>query len=363
MLNIAGFAREGSGEKNIYGVKGEEGEHPHHQLETSRDSDHKDVKLSREYLASRLDREVIPNQLSYGPQDVQRKGDKNTFYCEVCYVELNSLETMKSHTQGSKHQKKMLALEAEQEDKKRRGLVNPNDKLPGVRPIPNPPSAKVKVPIRLGERIRKSDDPVVGLRYVKEFLAESDPEMEPHYECRLCGNKGTSNSMFSHIMGGKHRQAYAEKIGHRGSYYNQRDLLKLARDNNENGSRISELLVTVTSDIEYPAWPAGKAPWAVERGGSGVPPPETRASSSSTLFSTRPSGARTDSVSGESRKKIGRLPPDYKPQSDDEARQMISVGRKMMEAAVRSEHSGLSRAEQDMVLGTLEKILERSRRR
>merc|ERR1712110_285599 len=98
-----------------------------------------------------------------------------------------------------------------------------------------------------------------------------------------------------------------------------------------------------------------------ERGGSGVPPPETRASSSSTLFSTRPSGARTDSVSGEARKKIGRLPPDYKPQSDDEARQMISVGRKMMEAAVRSEHSGLSRAEQDMVLGTLEKILERSR--
>ena len=99
MLNIAGFAREGSGEKNIYGVKREEGEHPHHQLETSRDSDHKDVKLSREYLASRLDREVIPNQLSYGPQDVQRKGDKNTFYCEVCYVELNSLEMMKSHTQ------------------------------------------------------------------------------------------------------------------------------------------------------------------------------------------------------------------------------------------------------------------------
>ena len=49
----------------------------------------------------------------YGPQDVQMKGDKNTFYCEVCYVEFNSLEMMKSHTQGSKHQKKILALEAE----------------------------------------------------------------------------------------------------------------------------------------------------------------------------------------------------------------------------------------------------------
>ena len=46
----------------------------------------------------------------YGPQDVQRKGDKNTSYCVVCYVELNSLEMMKSHSQGSKH--KMLAIEA-----------------------------------------------------------------------------------------------------------------------------------------------------------------------------------------------------------------------------------------------------------
>ena len=131
-------------------------------------------------------------------------------------MELNSLETMKSHTQGSKHLKKMNALQAKREENIRQGL--PQENLPGVKPIPNPPSAKVKVPIRLQERIRKSDDPVVGLRHVKEFLAESDPEMEPHYECRLCGNKGTSNSMFSHIMGGRHRQLFAEMIGHRGNF-------------------------------------------------------------------------------------------------------------------------------------------------
>lgn len=379
MINVAGFAREGSGEKNVYGVKREWDEEPDLQdvemKEASHESDHKDVKLGREFLASGLDKEVIPNQLSYGPQEVQRKGDKNTFYCEVrtrliynflsvnsiklkvCYVELNSLETMRSHTLGSKHQKKMLALEAKQEENVRQG--QPREKLPGVKPIPNPRSAKVKVPIRLQERIRQSNDPVVGLRYIKEFLAESDPEMEPHYECRLCGNKGTSNSMFSHIMGGKHRHAFAEEIGHRGSF-NQRDLLKLARDNNENGSRISALMETVTSDTEYPAWPAGKAPWAVERGGSGLPPPEARASSTSTSSMTR---VRTDSASGAHRRaKIGRLPPDYKPQSDEEAQKMISVGRKLMEMAVRSEHSGLSRAEQDQILGNLENILERGRK-
>ena len=47
----------------------------------------------------------------YSPQDVQRKGDENTSYCLVCYVELNRLEMMKSHSQGSKH-KKMLAIDA-----------------------------------------------------------------------------------------------------------------------------------------------------------------------------------------------------------------------------------------------------------
>ena len=82
MINVAGFAREGSGEKNVYGVK-REWDDDEEMKEASHERDHKDVKLSREFLASGLDKEVIPNQWSYGPQDVQRKGDKNTFYCEV----------------------------------------------------------------------------------------------------------------------------------------------------------------------------------------------------------------------------------------------------------------------------------------
>ena len=89
MFNIAGFAKEGAREDNVYGLKGEweEAEDPFDQDEktadTSHDRDHKDVKHSRDYLASGLDKEVIPNQWSYGTQEIQRKGDKNTFYCEV----------------------------------------------------------------------------------------------------------------------------------------------------------------------------------------------------------------------------------------------------------------------------------------
>ena len=75
--------------------------------------------------------------------------------------------------------------------------------------------------MRLQERIKTTQEPVVGLRHVQEFLTESDPEMEPHYQCGLCGSQGTSNSMFSHLMGGKHRQKTAEALGVARGYMSQ----------------------------------------------------------------------------------------------------------------------------------------------
>ena len=56
-------------------------------------------------------------------------------------------------------------------------------------PIPNPASTKMKVPVRLHEKIKETRDPVVGLDFIREYIAVSDPEMEPHYECDLCGNQ------------------------------------------------------------------------------------------------------------------------------------------------------------------------------
>ena len=64
-------------------------------------------------------------------------------------------------------------------------------------------------------------------------------------------------------------------------------------------------------------------------------------------------------MSEESRAKFGRLTPDYKPKTGEEAEKMISVGRKLLEMAVTSEYSGLTRAEQNMIIGNLEKILGR----
>jgi len=44
-----------------------------------------------------------------------------------------------------------------------------------------------------------ANDPVVGLKFITELLPENDPEMEPHYECQLCGAQGQANGMFSHL--------------------------------------------------------------------------------------------------------------------------------------------------------------------
>jgi len=51
-------------------------------------------------------------------------------------------------------------------------------------------------------------------------------------------------------------------------------LLKWARDHAENGE-FEERVEFIRSDLKYP-WPTGKAPWSLERGGDGRPPPGVR---------------------------------------------------------------------------------------
>ena len=53
----------------------------------------------------------------------------------------------------------------------------------------------------------------------------------------------------------------------------QARLLQFAQENNENADRIFEGITTRYSDDDYP-WPAGMAPWLIERRGSGKIPDE-----------------------------------------------------------------------------------------
>merc|ERR1719228_1932253 len=74
------------------------------------------------------------------PHGKQKKGDKKTFYCQICFIELNSLDTMKSHVKGVKHMKKQLSIREEKEQLYQRGEITmaEMEDLPQVIPIPNP---------------------------------------------------------------------------------------------------------------------------------------------------------------------------------------------------------------------------------
>ena len=62
-----------------------------------------------------------------------------------------------------------------------------------------------KVPVRLGAKVSESNEPVVGLSFLTETLAVSDPEMEPHYTCGLCNQQGQANVMLLHLRVRQHR--------------------------------------------------------------------------------------------------------------------------------------------------------------
>jgi len=210
----------------------------------------------------------LPTGFSFSStyREKTKKGDKKTFYCDVCLIELNSEDTMKSHISGVKHQKKAAV---QTQNAEMRG-----EKFLAVRPIPNPEPTKRKVPIRLHEKIKEAKDPVIGLAHVVEYIAVSDSEMDPHYECNLCGSKGIANGMFSHIMGHKHRQQVMMTDNPNDERYldrSQKECLRYAAKNAENNLKLSEAIKSIRSDEEYP-WPPGKAPWSIEQGGTGVAP-------------------------------------------------------------------------------------------
>ena len=59
-----------------------------------------------------------------------------------------------------------------------------------VKRIPNPLVMQKKLVTRLHQKVRLTRDPVVGLKYVDEFLSEFNAdETEPYYECSICGKQ------------------------------------------------------------------------------------------------------------------------------------------------------------------------------
>jgi len=131
-----------------------------------------------------------------------KKSDKDTFYCEVCRVELNSRETCQSHVEGARHQR-----------------LAPRDRDVIVK-VANPAPLRNKVPTMLKCLVRQTKEPLVGLKYVREFISETDDEIDPYYECGICNKEGDANAMYNHLLGKGHRykvcKRWYEKYGSRG---------------------------------------------------------------------------------------------------------------------------------------------------
>lgn len=226
--------------------------------------------------------DVLPPNLftgavSYQDQQTVRKGQKETFYCELCMIELNSRDTLLSHTKGQKHVRKREHQKADLRRSRRQGYFVEEKK---VIPIANPLPLQKKVPVRLVEKLRETTTAIVGLHTIHEIIACSNAEVEPYYECTLCGQQGEANAMFQHLQGKPHRSKFLQEMypdnrryidGSLNQVFLEREIERLGlRENNDLGQ-----INTVYSDEMFP-WTAGKAPWSVEQGGTGIVPTRAR---------------------------------------------------------------------------------------
>ena len=67
------------------------------------------------------------------------------------------------------------------------------------------------------------------------------------------------------------RHAFLEDIGEQFHKRDTKAMMKRVKRYAENKMRLADKIKTVQCDASYP-WPAGKAPWSLEMGGTGIPP-------------------------------------------------------------------------------------------
>lgn len=231
----------------------------------------------RKYEPEKLQANCFTGAGSYKDQQIIRKGQKETFYCEYCLIDLNSRDTLSSHTKGAKHMRKVEQHETEVQRGRNQGYYVEEK---SVKQIANPLPLQKKVPIPLKEKLRETTTAIVGLNFVNEIIACSNAEVEPHYECSLCGQQGEANAMFQHLQGKPHRGKFLQHKYPMDRNYIDKSLnqnyleMEIERRELRENCQLNKIN-TVYSDEMFP-WTAGKAPWCVEQGGTGNVPTRAR---------------------------------------------------------------------------------------
>jgi len=258
-------------------ARGEETE----PMESMPNYDQPEEKYGMKFEQGASDLSLPPNYYtgatSFRDQEFVRKGQKETFYCELCMIELSSRDTLVSHENGAKHQKKLEEQRADMRRARNRGEYF-EEKT--IKKIANPLPLQKKVPIRLVEKLRETMTSIVGLDSIHEIIACSNAEVEPYYECSICGQQGEANSMFQHLQGKPHRvkfmqHTFPDNLKYLDTSFNkgflESEIARLQLRENDKLDKIN----TTYSDEMFP-WTAGKAPWSVEQGGTGIVPTRAR---------------------------------------------------------------------------------------
>jgi len=223
--------------------------------------------------------------------------------------------------------------------------------------VPPSTQTRVKVPVTLKEKIKECNEPLVGLAHVREVLPMSNPEMEPHYYCNLCNQQGQANCMLLHLKGRIHRQRWVDM-----KYWGVAEMVDLSQadlkakakemdERKEEEERVRRgepsVIETIYSDEAFP-WPAGKAPWLKENGGTGLVPEgaleKFGVSSKCRLISVataeeefKPTSSRASPL------------PDFgaiqEPRSIEEAKQMLALAESMLTTVVESNQLNLKEKE------------------
>merc|ERR1719510_2831192 len=259
------------------GVRDEETE----PMESMPNYDQPEEKYGMKFEQGASDSSLPPNYYTgattFRDQEFVRKGQKETFYCELCMIELSSRDTLVSHENGAKHQKKLEEQRADMRRARNRGEYF-EEKT--IKKIANPLPLQKKVPIRLVEKLRETMTSIVGLDSIHEIIACSNAEVEPYYECSICGQQGEANSMFQHLQGKPHRvkfmqHTFPDNLKYLDTSFNkgflESEIARLQLRENDKLDKIN----TTYSDEMFP-WTAGKAPWSVEQGGTGIVPTRAR---------------------------------------------------------------------------------------
>eukprot|EP00088_Acartia_fossae_P009173 TRINITY_DN1442_c0_g1_i6.p1 TRINITY_DN1442_c0_g1~~TRINITY_DN1442_c0_g1_i6.p1 ORF type:complete len:395 (+),score=113.64 TRINITY_DN1442_c0_g1_i6:33-1187(+) len=209
--------------------------------------------------------------MSSGAATSSNKAAKKKFWCSLCECELTSEIARDSHIKGKAHQKK-ISIHNQKKSDQGHGQQELGRRPAGAR------ATTKKIPISLHTKIKETAEPIIGLEHIFEFIAESNDEMEPHYECRLCnGTKGIANGMYSHLTGKAHRQAVIELRNPDDPDFinlSQKECFNYAQEHLEN-DEVDDLITTIKNDADFP-WPKGFEPWALENEGTGVAPPSSK---------------------------------------------------------------------------------------